>query len=138
MRSTKGRKPRSAPTVSSLKKQADATFSLFIRWRDRGVCFTCGKKADIKAMQCGHFVSRSFNSLRYDERNNHCQCRRCNIFLYGNMSEYAERMVEKYGAGILPELNRKKREVKQFTVPELMKVIEYYKKKLEEISHDLL
>lgn len=118
-------------TVSRLKHVADDVFSLHIRIRDRGICFTCGKKGDTKAMQCGHFVSRVYNALRYDPINAHCQCPRCNLWLHGNMVEYAERMVERYGTGILAELNRKKREVKQFNVAELQSIITTYGEKVK-------
>lgn len=114
------------PTISQLKKKADAVFSKFIRQRDKGICFTCGRQADPKYMQAGHYVKRSINSLRYDESNVHCQCPGCNIFQNGNMDEYAIALVGRYGEGILEKLHEKKKELKQWSVQELQDIINHY------------
>lgn len=119
------KKPKS---VRQLKKLADKVFSQYIRQRDAGICFTCGIRKEPKYQQCGHYVPRQHNSTRYDETNNHCQCMRCNVFLRGNMDEYAIRLKRKYGSKILEELNKKKHQIKQFKVDELEKLIEKYSK----------
>lgn len=64
-----------------------------------------------KELQCGHYVSRSHLSLRYDERNCHPQCVGCNIFKSGAMDEYALALVRQYGDGILEELGREKQKI---------------------------
>lgn len=136
------KKPKKLPTVQKLKVIADGVFSTYIRLRDKGVCYTCGKynagaktpEEMIKGMQCGHFVSRSHNETRYDEKNNHCQCQGCNIFKYGDLSTYAFKLAEQYGPKILKELEKRKRILRQFTVPELLKIIETYKKKVKKLE----
>lgn len=120
------RKGKVLPSVSKLKKRADAVFSLYIRTRDNGVCFTCGVQRSIKEMQNGHFVSRVHNSLRFDERNCNCQCPGCNVFKHGNMDVYALRLTQKYGPSILAELNVEKRKIKQFTREDLLTIINTY------------
>lgn len=113
-------------TVRQLKKKLDRAFSIFIRKRDNGICFTCGVKKPWKEMQNGHYISRNHNSLRYDERNCHCQCMACNVFKHGEMDVYALRLQEKYGEDILKELSIKKQEVKQFTPSEICTLLDKY------------
>lgn len=119
-------KKRSKHPISKLKREADRVFSLWIRRRDKGVCFTCGVQKPEGKMQNGHFVSRSYNSLRYDEKNCHCQCPACNIFKGGNMDVYALHLVDTYGPDILKYFAKKKRETKQFTAQELQATITKY------------
>lgn len=109
----------------------DKVFSLYIRKRDMisgwVQCFTCGALKPIEEMQCGHYVSRSHHSLRWDERNCHAQCVGCNIFKKGNMDEYAVRLVAMYGHSILEELNREKHVDKNFSLQELQAFIGHYR-----------
>lgn len=111
-------------TVSSLKRKADKVFSIFIRKRD-GVCFTCGSRRNL---QCGHFISRSHNATRYDELNCWTQCVGCNVFKNGNMAEFSYRLLKKIGQEKFTALIKKGRQIKQFTVKELEKIIKTYEK----------
>ena len=115
------------PSVKKLIKELDRVFSIFIRKRDHHVCFTCGKKLTEKTSQCGHYVSRRYNSLRFDSRNCHCQCAGCNVFKHGNMDIYALRLIRKYGSNILEDLNGDKLKSKKFTASELEELIKHYK-----------
>lgn len=124
-------KKRKRPTVSKLKKKLDKIFSIYIRKRDKGICFTCFKADDWKYMQAGHYISRNHNSLRYDERNVHCQCRGCNIFKHGNMDVYALRLQQEYGNNIFIEFNQRKNFLKSFTCDDLESLIKYYIKKIK-------
>lgn len=117
--------------IRKLKKKFDDVFSKYIRARDAGICFTCGIKKEPKYQQNGHYISRAYNTTRYDEENCHCQCVACNIFKKGNMDEYALRLIRRYGKGILEKLNKKKLQEKHWTEQELIDLIETYKKKLK-------
>lgn len=114
------------------KKELDRIFSIYIRQRDNGVCISCGDTKHWKYQQNGHYVSRSHMSLRYDEKNCSCQCMSCNIFKSGNMDEYALALIRKYGKNILLELNKKKHEIRKWSIPELQERIEYYKTKIHD------
>jgi hypothetical protein len=116
---------------SKLKKKLDEVFSIFIRKRDKGKCYTCGLKKDPKQMQCGHFFTRSRMATRWNEINCHCQCVGCNIFKGGNTAEYACRLEKEYGQGIIQKLRKESLKVKQYKTGELEKLIEYYKKKIK-------
>ena len=122
------------PTVSSLKKKLDIIFSRYIRARDKNVCFTCDKKLEGRFSQNGHFVPRQYNATRYDERNCNCQCYACNMLYNGQPTEYALRLQKKYGEGIIKELNDLRKTTRQFSVPELQKLLTFYQNKLLEIS----
>ncbi len=63
---------------------ADKWFSVYIRLRDiiSGEycrCITCGKPLQWKyEAECGHFQSRGKPMTRFDEKNCHAQCNKCN------------------------------------------------------------
>lgn len=121
-------------SLSWYKKELDRVFSVFIRLRDKGVCFTCGDKKSWKYQQNGHYVSRVWLSLRFDEKNCNCQCAGCNVFKGGNMDEYAVRLIEKYGKGILKKLNAQKYVVVRYTPDWYEKEIKHYKKAVKRLD----
>src|SRR3990167_2510623 len=88
---------------TTAKKAAWKPFSLFIRIRDKGICFTCGVQKPIKEMTAGHF-RHSASKTYFNEKNNNCQCTRCNYFLSGNLGIYAQKLDEKYGSGTADKL----------------------------------
>ncbi len=96
-------------SIKQLKNKADAVFSIWIRERDKR-CYTCMRVIPVKELQCGHYVSRSYLALRYDEKNAHAQCVSCNVFKHGNMTVYAIQLINEYGVDILTDLERRKRE----------------------------
>lgn len=91
-------------SIKKLKLEADRAFSRHIRNRDRHICYTTGKWLNPKESQCGHYISRNYLALRYDERNCHCQSIAENIFKKGNLPVYALKLEAQYGQGILQEL----------------------------------
>ena len=114
-------KRKKLKSISQLKKEADKHFSIFIRRRDR-YCVTCGALT----AHAGHYISRSWLGLRYNERNVNGQCVRCNIFLKGNMDEYALFLKRKYGPDILEELKKLKVPT-QFKRKDFEEIIKKYK-----------
>ncbi|MFO0447615.1 MAG: recombination protein NinG [Pseudomonadota bacterium] len=79
-------------------------FSLYIRLRDSdkdgiGRCFTCGRPKHYKDADCGHGIPRQHKATKYNETNNHLQCKPCNGFQGGMREKYKEAMDRKYGAG---------------------------------------
>ena len=127
---SKGRKEGCA----ALKKKLDNVFSQYIRLRDHGTCITCGTVDDIKAMQCGHYVSRACLPLRYDERNCNCQCPRCNLFLHGNLIDYRIALVEKYGDTVVDGLEARRHETKKMTAEDYRKLLDYYSERVRIMS----
>ncbi len=121
-------------TVTSLKKGADAVFSRFIRQKyadNEGLvtCYTCEYKNQWKKLQNGHFVSRYYLNTRYDERNCRPQCFTCNMYRNGMTPNFAVKLKEELGDGIVEELFTKARElVKNFNYQEIINKYKAYEK----------
>lgn len=112
-------------------KKLDKVFSEWLRKsyaNDFGMatCYTCGKFAHYKDLQCGHYISRGHMATRWDENNCRVQCPGCNVFKNGNYTEYAHRLLKEIGEEKLDALMEKKKEIKQWSIAELKEKIEYY------------
>lgn len=122
-------------TKRKLIKKLDRIFSKYIRLRESVdgyvKCYTCGAVMRWQDATVGHFIKRQFLGVRFDERNVKIQCRRCNYFLQGNDSVFAEKLKEEYGENILDVLELEKN--KRLSSGDLNVLIEYYKIKLKEI-----
>jgi len=124
------------PKLSTVKNKADKIFSEYIRRKNAtsfGMCqcVSCGSWHAISECDAGHYISRNHMATRYDERNVHPQCRRCNRFQNGNMSGYSLYMLKHYGETILLELNKLQHTVKKFQVEELQDMIKGWQKELK-------
>ena len=106
--------------VRALDKKLWAIFSKYIRIRDANsdgiaMCISCGKPMRVwyfdgkfnAQVHAGHYYTRRYKSLKYDERNVNAQCCNCNTFLEGNTQKYREGLIKKYGKNILKELDEK-------------------------------
>lgn len=121
-------------SYARLKKELDDVFSKYIRARDNYVCFTCGKQLTPQTSQAGHYISRTYLSTRWHEKNVNCQCYGCNIARKGNMSEYAYNLVKKYSINILEDLQVLKNTPVKIPSSKLEEDIEYWKRKLTNCS----
>ena len=120
-------------TYAKLIKKLDKVFSIFIRKRDKGKCFTCSTQKPWKEMDAGHYKKRQHLGTRWDERNVNCQDTSCNSFKGGNMDVYAIRLEAKYGYGILQELEELKKKDKKYKTSELEKLIKKYSSLTKEV-----
>lgn len=102
-------------------------FSLYIRKRDKGICFTCGNRLEIKQCQAGHFFSRGHHAIKYDEKNVHAQCLPCNVFKHGNLHEYHRNFIARYGQAAYDDLYSRKDD-------EAKRTVEWYKEMIEKYS----
>lgn len=102
------------PTISKLRKKADAIFSKAVRYRDGKVrgdgewwseCITCGQWKPTKIMHAGHFQSRRYPATRWDYENVNAQCAGCNTFNYGEQYKYGIAIDLKYGTGTAKKLH---------------------------------
>lgn len=118
-------------SVSQLKKEADKYFSLYVRYRDGkkikgewySQCITSGQWMPLKAAQAGHFMSRRYNSTRYEEENVNAQSYRDNVLFYGEQYKYALAVDLKYGDGTAAKLAKMAKVPHQFTREELLQII---------------
>jgi hypothetical protein len=119
------------PKVTALKKDCHFIYSWHVRLNgSRGgynTCYTCGKTYPVLDIQCGHYHSRKNNVITYYERNTKPQCQDCNLWKKGAPQEYAQHLVQEYGASILDDLARVKNTTVRWKAPDLMKMIETYK-----------
>lgn len=114
-------------------KQLDNIFSTFIRLRDCNakwivVCPLCWAKIPRKKAQNMHFVSRGVMKYRYDEKNCHAGCMRCNVFLNGNYIIYTRWMQKTYWITYVDRIISDKQPYK-IPTPMLMEMIKYYTQK---------
>lgn len=116
------------------KAKADKYFSLFIRERDRDKpCITCGKLTSKK--DCGHFISRRFESTRYDEKNCGGQCLKCNRFEYGNQFAFSLKIDKLYGDGTAKRLHEKSLMFCKRNQNDYEEIAKEYKSKYEHIKN---
>jgi hypothetical protein len=78
-------------------------FSEYIRLRDSdengyGQCFTCSRVLHYKKGDCGHGIGRQYKGTKYNEKNNHLQCKPCNGFEGGRREIYKEHVDKLYGS----------------------------------------
>ncbi len=124
------------------KKLWDA-FSLYIRLRDSDengycTCFTCGRVDLYKYMDCGHGIGRQHLGVKYNEKNNHAQCKVCNGFEGGKREMYKIKMDEKYGKGtweLMEVLGRKPSKMGRF---EFEQLAVYYTNKVKELKRAII
>lgn len=114
------------PTITALRRRADALFGHYVRLRDaelvgniswQGQCISCEKVYTVrwydedkqkwrwgKQDNIGHFVGRGSLFLRFEETNTNLQCVRCNKWLSGNIAAYSKALDYKYGDGTAQQL----------------------------------
>lgn len=112
-------------TNAQLKKQLWKVFSQYIRQRDKGICFTCGRMADGSGYHAGHFISKAVGglSLYFHEENVFGQCYNCNINLEGNSYLFGKKLGDKK----VEELYNLKGQITK-DYPFLEKIAEYQEK----------
>jgi len=101
--------------VSKSKKNCWKAFAEYIRLRDApdgyGMCISCNKPIPYPngtgAWHAGHFYPRSttYAALYFHEKNTNGQCRHCNTYLEGNTEMYRRGLIQKYGEGVIEELD---------------------------------
>lgn len=107
-----------------LKAKAQQIFNRWIRNRDaQKGCISCGGSVD----HAGHYRSAGhFGNLRFNEMNVNGQCLRCNNFLSGNLINYRQGLVKRYGEEKVLMLESI-RGVKKWSKIELELIIKTYK-----------
>ena len=113
--------------LPKLLEKTQKIFNAFIRARDKELgCISCGAEVE----QAGHYHSQGHHSaLRYDPINTNGQCRRCNMFLSGNLIKYRQGLVRKYGEQVVLDLEEKANtnRLKKWSRAELEEIITKYK-----------
>ena len=123
---------------SLIVKDLDRAFSLYVRNRDANLdgfveCITCGAVKHWKTVDCGHFMSRSRYSTRWDELNAYAQCKKCNMTNGGEQFIMARRIDEIHGEGMAEAIHIKSMTTVKLADFELVEMIEEYRQKLNDL-----
>ena len=116
-------------------------FSQYIRLRDSdgqgiGKCFTCGRTSHYKDFDAGHGIGRQYKSVKFDERNVHSQCGRCNRWGQGEQAIYKEEVEKRYGKGTWDEIVIKSRQVCKRGKVDIEVMTQHYKKEVERLKKE--
>lgn len=122
-------------------KDAQIVFNKFIRLRDAHLgCISCGASLNVEMVgggfDAGHYLSRGAKPhLRFDERNVHGQCKRCNRYLSGNVANYREGLIQRIG---LEQLNALEADntAKHYSIDDIKTIIDTYKQKCRELERE--
>lgn len=110
--------------------RADKYFSLYIRARDKR-CVTCGSSDNL---QCGHLFTRTYYTLRWDEKNAFCQCAGCNLRHEHDPYKLTSHFMMVFSEEEYHELHSQLQGVSKKTTFEIEEIGDYYKSKWEEIK----
>ena len=115
-------------------KKTKETFNKYIRLRDSDegmcICVTCEVRIPTKESNAGHYM----HSLHFVEDNQHTQCRRCNLFLSGNLAKYTLFMIDKYGRERVDELHKEKMKPHKYGISDLRDIREEYKERIKRLE----
>lgn len=129
-------------TLPELRKEAQAAFNAYIRARDENKpCISCGCHLSSVGVggrfDAGHYRTRgAAPHLAFNEDNVHGQCKRCNRYLSGNVSNYRIGLIERIGTGKVEALEANN-EATKFTREMLIELRLSYKKKLALLKNKL-
>ena len=135
------RKKARKKSLSSYKNKLWGIFSQYIRRRNADAegavaCFTCGRWDHYKNMDAGHYIARSLGLATYfHEQSVQVQCTACNRFRHGNLTQFAIKLREKYGDGILEELDSLRRQIRKISAREYENLINEYQDKLRGLEN---
>lgn len=107
------------------------------RWYN--TCVTCGKEIECEKANGGHFLSRTCQLYRWDEKNVHCQCVGCNLYRNGAYIEYSQWFIKKYGQKVFDKYVNDFKRHKQGKIPpykldELKTIYDYWLLKGRELE----
>ena len=131
---------RRSKNRTNYKKRLWDIFSKYIRrkYADHAgnlVCVTCGEVKHWKQMHAGHYIAKNMGSgIYFEEKNVHPQCPRCNLWLRGNLAQYALFLLKTYGPQILEELDALRRSDVQLREPWYLEKISEYTEKANKFT----
>lgn len=135
IKATKTQKTVKSPrTYKQALERAKRAFHSFIRERDRELpCISCGTSV-ASVFHAGHYMSSgNYPIHRFNERNVHKQCQRCNYFKSGNLLEYRKGLILKIGVEWVEKLENGESKW-TYTIEDLDIIHDAYKEKLRELK----
>jgi len=89
-----------------------------------------------KEADAGHYISRRHKATKYDEKNVHLQCKRCNRYYNGNIINYRKKLAKKYGASVVEDLERRMDFENPLDRSTLFEMYEFYKEEVKKMEQD--
>jgi hypothetical protein len=83
--------------IPKLLARLEVVFNRFIRRRDGNFCISCGETKPPEMIQCGHFYSKTYANVRFNEDNCSSECSCCNCSDPNHLVGYKIRLIEKIG-----------------------------------------
>lgn len=128
-------------TIKKLEKLADKLFSQYVRLRDsnpwgKTKCCTCGHIDEWRFMDLGHYLSRKYYAVRFDEMNTGVQCRYCNRARDGEQTKFLFYLEKRYGKEAVEKVDSKAHEVIHDKRDFLLGKIEQYTEKFKKLKND--
>jgi len=133
----KSKRPR---TRKDIIKNISVIFKKYIRHRDLDHagwtrCCTCSKPIQIKGgdINAGHFMIDKRLATRWNERNCHAQCVKCNME-GGQQYEHAKYIDKRWGEGTAAGLERDSLTSIKYFIHDLLYIENQWKQKLAELK----
>ena len=140
MKRTKIKRKSKTPLVKAKGKLWELCKQL-VRKRDGHSCVSCGKTGLVgKGWHTGHFRPSAAcgGFLRYNLRNLHSQCKRCNINLGGNGGAYSLALERKYGKEFVLQIEKDMQKIIKLDIIFVQNKIDEYTVLLELSTKKLL
>ncbi len=81
----------------------------------------------MRGLQCSHFYSRRYLSIRFDLRNCNAMCAGCNRRHNRDQRQYERYMRKAYGSTVIAELDGLRLSLEKVTDEELREMLQRYK-----------
>lgn len=128
----------------SLQNELDNIFSTYIRLKESddrgwGVCFICGRPLYWKYACNGHYIKSRYKGTKWNEKNCHMICYECNQSEENSldlMTKHANKLIAKYGEGIINELAQLKQIRVKYSPSELKEKIKYYQQEVNRLMKE--
>jgi hypothetical protein len=135
----KEKREKKALSHKVLITKLDQVFSQYVRISRIGKdglvpCFTCEGKYPWKQIQCGHFQSRRYLSVRFNEDNCRPQCYACNVGKSGEQFRFGINLDLELGQGFAELMEQRAKQIKKFETQELLDMIDHYKARVERLK----
>lgn len=103
---------------------------------------SCGSSAALQSLggtcDAGHYFSRGAHpAVRFDLRNIHSQCKRCNRYLSGNIHQYKDGILKRISEDDFKNLEALSNTVRHFTREELSELEKEFKQKIKDLKCSL-
>ena len=115
-------------------KLLQVTFNTFIRLRDKDLpCISCGV-LKCEEFHAGHYIASTYQYHRFNTKNVHKQCSRCNTHLRGNLISYRIELIKRIGLEEVEYLENSRHMMLEITIPDIKDLIIKYKEKIKELK----